>query len=159
MENKVIIIAEAGVNHNGDLEIAKELIDIAAAAGADYVKFQTFRAEKVASKTADKAEYQKKATGNKESQLQMLKRLELSLDDHRILIEHCKNRSIKFLSTPFDLDSIVILKELGIKIGKIPSGEITNLVYLKKMAQSFDELILSTGMADLQEIENALNVI
>jgi N,N'-diacetyllegionaminate synthase len=157
--SKVIIIAEAGVNHNGDIDLAKKLIDAAADAKADYVKFQTFKAEKITSKKAAKADYQKQTTNVEESQLQMLKKLELKDDDHVTLINHCKKRSIQFLSTPFDIDSISLLQNLGIKLGKIPSGEITDLPYLEKMAKSFDELIMSTGMADLHEIENAIEVI
>src|SRR6185295_11199665 len=157
--NKVIVIAEAGVNHNGDIDLAKKLVDVAADAGADYVKFQTFKAEQIASKNAIKANYQKRTTSGGESQLQMLKRLELHDDDHLTLINYCKSRAIQFLSTPFDLDSISLLKDLGIELGKIPSGEITNLPYLEKMAKSFNELIMSTGMADLVEIENAVDVI
>lgn len=149
---KTIIIAEAGVNHNGDIEIAKKLIDVAAEAGADYVKFQTFKADKIATKNASKAEYQKKNTGNDDNQLKMLRQLELSDDDHKQLINYCVEKSICFLSTPFDLESIDLLKNLGIKLGKIPSGELTNLPYLLKMASTFDELILSTGMADATEI-------
>jgi N,N'-diacetyllegionaminate synthase len=159
VENKVMIIAEAGVNHNGSIELAKKLVDIAADAGADYVKFQTFKAEKIASKSAEKAQYQKNTTGSNEGQLSMLKKLELSHDDHLVLIDYCKSKNISFLSTPFDLDSIDLLKQLGISLGKIPSGEITNLPYLKKMAASFDELILSTGMADMKEIEEAIDLI
>lgn len=157
--NKVIVIAEAGVNHNGDIDLAKRLIDVAADAGADYVKFQTFKAENIASKNAMKAGYQKRTTSGDESQLQMLKKLELQYDDHLTLIDYCNNRSIQFLSTPFDLDSISLLKGLGIELGKIPSGEITNLPYLEKMAKNFSELIMSTGMADIDEIENAIAVI
>jgi N,N'-diacetyllegionaminate synthase len=157
--SKVVIIAEAGVNHNGDMKQARWLVDVAAEAGADYVKFQTFRAEKITSKNALKADYQKRGTSDNESQLQMLKKLELTYDDHLALIDYCKKRSIQFLSTPFDLDSISMLHQLEIKLGKIPSGDITNLPYLEKMARSFDELIISSGMADLQEIENAIQVI
>src|SRR5205085_9709370 len=124
--SKVVIIAEAGVNHNGDLDLAKKLVDAAADAGADYVKFQTFKAEKISSKNAAKAEYQKQTTSVTESQLEMLKKLELTKEDHLTLIDHCKQKSIQFLSTPFDLDSISLLQHLGIKLGKIPSGEITN---------------------------------
>jgi N,N'-diacetyllegionaminate synthase len=156
---RTIIIAEAGVNHNGDIEIAKKLIDVASEAGADYVKFQTFKAEKIATKNASKAEYQKKNTGNDDNQLKMLKQLELSEDDHKQLIRYCVEKSIRFLSTPFDLDSIDLLKNLGIRVGKIPSGELTNLPYLLKMAGTFDELILSTGMADVSEIAASINAI
>jgi len=157
--NKILIIAEAGVNHNGDIETAKRLIDVAADAKADYVKFQTFKAEKLVVKTAAKAEYQKKNTSDGKGQLEMLKRLELSEEDHVDLINYCNEKEIKFLSTPFDEESIQLLKKLGVTIGKIPSGEITNLPYLRLMAQSFPEIILSTGMADLEEISAALNII
>lgn len=159
MKNKVVVIAEAGVNHNGNIELAKKLIDVAADAGADYVKFQTFKAEKIASKSAQKAQYQKNTTGSSETQLSMLKKLELSYEDHLTLIEYCRKKNIRFLSTPFDTASIDLLKQLGITIGKIPSGEITNLPYLKKMATGFNELILSTGMADMKEIGEALSLI
>ncbi|MGB8190903.1 MAG: N-acetylneuraminate synthase [Chitinophagaceae bacterium] len=155
----MIIIAEAGVNHNGSLELAKQLVDVAADAGSDYVKFQTFKAEKIASAGAVKAAYQQKNTGNNDGQLSMLKKLELSEQDHHELISYCAQKNIKFLSTPFDLDSIDLLKSLNITLGKIPSGEITNLPYLRKMAASFPEIILSTGMATLQEIEEAVNVL
>jgi N,N'-diacetyllegionaminate synthase len=157
--SKVIIIAEAGVNHNGDIALAKKLVDEAAIAGVDYVKFQTFKAENVASKFAGQADYQTKNTGKDEGQLQMLKKLELSHDDHLTLIAYCKSKNIRFLSTPFDLESIDLLKNLGIRLGKIPSGEITNLPYLKKMAASFDELVMSTGMADMKEINDAITVV
>jgi len=156
----IIIIAEAGVNHNGDIEIAKKLIDAAASAEADYVKFQTFKAEKLVTKSADKATYQKKNTGNENiTQLEMLKKLELSEDDHVELINYCNSKKIKFLSTPFDFESIALLKKLGITLGKIPSGEITNIPYLRQMAGSFPELVLSTGMATIEEIDTALNVL
>ncbi len=159
MKNHTIIIAEAGVNHNGSMDLARQLIDAAAAAGADYVKFQTFKANKIASKFAVKAAYQQQTTDAGESQLQMLKKLELNEADHEELIAYCRQRNIQFLSTPFDMDSIDLLKDLGIRLGKIPSGEITNLPYLRKMAVTFDRLVLSTGMADMQEIGAALEVI
>lgn len=159
MQEAVVIIAEAGVNHNGSMDLARQLIDVAAEAGVDYVKFQTFRADKIASRVAGKAEYQKKTTGADEGQLQMLKKLELSYEDHIRLINYCREKSVRFLSTPFDLESIDLLKELGITIGKIPSGEITNRPYLQKMANSFHQLILSTGMADRTEVEQAIHVL
>jgi N,N'-diacetyllegionaminate synthase len=159
MQNKTIIIAEAGVNHNGSLALAKELVDVAAEAGVDYVKFQTFKADKIASKTATKAEYQKNTTEKNESQFDMLKRLELSEENHFELIDYCKAKNIQFLSTPFDLDSIDFLKSIGIKLGKIPSGEITNLPYLRKMAQSFEKLVMSTGMTSMDELKSSLNVL
>jgi N,N'-diacetyllegionaminate synthase len=153
------IIAEAGVNHNGNIETAKKLIDAAADAKADYVKFQTFKAEKLVTKSAAKAKYQQKNAGNDEGQLNMLKKLELSEQDHVELIDYCHSKNIKFLSTAFDADSVSLLKKLGINIGKIPSGEITNLPYLRLVAQSFSELIASTGMATMEEIAAAINVI
>lgn len=159
MRKRTLIIAEAGVNHNGSLELAKSLVDAAAKAGADIVKFQTFKAEKIASKHAGKAGYQKKTTNADESQLTMLKKLELSERDHEELMLYCQQKGIAFLSTPFDIDSIEMLKGLNIGIGKIPSGELTNLPYLQKMARSFTELIVSTGMADMKEIEEALEAI
>jgi N,N'-diacetyllegionaminate synthase len=158
--NRTIIIAEAGVNHNGDINIAKKLIDAAAEAKADYVKFQTFKANKLVTKSAAKAAYQKKNIGDAdEAQFEMLHKLELSENDHIKLIDYCNSKKIKFLSTPFDAESIHLLKSLGITLGKIPSGEITNLPYLRLMAQSFSEIILSTGMADMEEISAALNVL
>ena len=157
--SKTLIIAEAGVNHNGSIELARQLVDVAVEAGVDYVKFQTFKAEKIASRNATKASYQQKTTNASESQLAMLKKLELSREDHLSLIDYCSKKNIQFLSTPFDLESIDLLKELGIRLGKIPSGEITNLPYLRKMAMTFPKLILSTGMATLKEIEEALNVL
>jgi N,N'-diacetyllegionaminate synthase len=157
--SRVVIIAEAGVNHNGNIELAKKLVDVAADAGVDYVKFQTFKAEKIASSNAKKADYQERNTGGENSQLQMLKKLELSNEDHDVLLEYCRLKSIKFLSTPFDLDSIDLLKDLGITLGKIPSGEITNLPYLRKMARSFRTLVMSTGMCDMKEIDDAVHAI
>lgn len=158
---KTLIIAEAGVNHNGDIELAKKLIAAAADAGADYVKFQTFKAEKLASLAAKKAEYQKSnmKEDQSDSQLDMLKKLELSLEDHCELIKYCKQKNIRFLSTAFDLDSIDLLKELGITIGKIPSGEITNYPYLVKMAHTFESIIMSTGMSTISDIREALEVL
>ncbi len=156
---KTLIIAEAGVNHNGSLENAKLLVDYAALAGADYVKFQTFKADKIISKLAPKADYQLKNTDSTESQLEMVKRLELSVADHKILLEHCNKRGIQFLSTAFDSESIDLLVNLGIRLGKIPSGELTNLPYLRKMAMSFPELILSTGMATSEEIIQTLRAL
>jgi len=154
-----IIIAEAGVNHNGSMELAKKLIDVAVEAGSDYVKFQTFKAAKIASKSAAKAAYQQQTTSAGESQLDMLRKLELSDADHVLLQKYCAEKKIKFLSTAFDLDSIDTLKALGIKLGKIPSGEITNLPYLRKMAASFNELILSTGMCDMEELQASVQAI
>lgn len=154
-----IIIAEAGVNHNGSLENARKLVDAAVTAGADYVKFQTFKADKIASKEAGKAAYQQKSTGTNETQLDMLRKLELSEAAHLELIDYCKTKGIQFLSTPFDLDSIDLLRGLGITLGKIPSGEITNLPYLRKMAAAFPQLIMSTGMAEMAEVKAALDAL
>jgi len=160
MKNKVLIIAEAGVNHNGDITLAKKLIDAAAAAGVDYVKFQTFNSKKLVSKSAQKADYQKQNTNNEvESQLKMLQKLELSKNDHLILIDYCKAKNIKFLSTAFDLDSIDFLEELKIDLWKVPSGEITNLPYLRKLGGLGKPVIISTGMAEMSEIEDAINVV
>tara|TARA_B100001057_G_scaffold500261_1_gene614358 strand:+ start:1645 stop:2670 length:1026 start_codon:yes stop_codon:yes gene_type:complete len=157
--NKTIIIAEAGVNHNGEIKIAKKLIDIASEAGVDYVKFQTFKADNLVSTTAKKADYQKKNTKkNDETQFQMLKKLELSEKDHLDLIEYCNGRSVKFFSTAFDLESLIFLKKIGLELVKIPSGEITNLPYLRLAAKLFKKVIISTGMANLKEIENCMNV-
>lgn len=160
MKNKVLIIAEAGVNHNGDIALAKKLIDAASDAGVDYVKFQTFNSKKLVSKSAQKADYQIQNTNDKvESQLKMLQKLELSKEDHLVLIQHCKARNIKFLSTAFDLDSIDFLNELKIDLWKVPSGEITNLPYLRKLGGLGKPVIISTGMAEMSEIEDAINVI
>lgn len=160
MNNKVLIIAEAGVNHNGDIGLAKKLIDAAAAAGVDYVKFQTFNSKKLVSKNAQKAAYQKENVSNSsESQLAMLQKLELSKADHLELIAYCNSKKIKFLSTGFDLESLDFLNELGVDLFKIPSGEITNLPYLRKIAGFGKPIILSTGMADMQEIKDAFNVL
>jgi N,N'-diacetyllegionaminate synthase len=157
--NKVIIIAEAGVNHNGDIQLAKNLIDAAVDAGVDYVKFQTFKSENLVSKEAKKADYQIENTQNSnENQLQMLKNLELSNSQHDILISYCKHKNIAFFSTAFDLESLFYLKELGLEMVKIPSGEITNLPYLRTAASLFNEVILSTGMSTMREIQDALDV-
>jgi N,N'-diacetyllegionaminate synthase len=156
---KVFIIAEAGVNHNGSIDLAKKLIDVATDSGADAVKFQTFKAEKLVSKNAKKAEYQKQTTDKNESQFDMIKKLELNLDTHKELIAYCKTKNIMFLSTPFDHDSIELLNDLGLEIFKIPSGEITNLPYLRHIGKLNKKVILSTGMADIGEIEDALDVL
>ena len=139
--------------------LAKKLIDAATEAGVDYVKFQSFVAKNLVSKFADKAEYQKQNSGASESQLEMISKLELSKTQHLELIDYCQKKKIEFLSTAFDLDSIDLLKELGIQIGKVPSGEITNYPYLVKMAQSFKRIILSTGMSELSEIKDAIGVL
>lgn len=156
--NKVIIIAEAGVNHNGSLDKAKKLVEVAAEAGADYVKFQTFKTEACISKAAPKADYQIETTGKQESQFEMVKKLELSPAQHEDLIRYCQEKQIAFLSTAFDLDSLRYLKQIGIEIVKIPSGEITNLPYLRLAAQLFSKVILSTGMATMDEIKATVKV-
>ena len=156
---KVFIIAEAGVNHNGSIELAKKLIDVASESGADAVKFQTFKAEKLVSKNAQKADYQKQTTNKTESQFDMIKKLELDMDTHKELIAYCKTKNIMFLSTPFDHDSIELLNNLGLEIFKIPSGEITNLPYLRYIGKLNKKVILSTGMADIGEIEDALDIL
>jgi N,N'-diacetyllegionaminate synthase len=155
----VFIIAEAGVNHNGSLELAKRLIDVAVDAGVDAVKFQTFKADKLVSKTAQKADYQKQTTSAGESQYDMIKKLELDEDAHRILISYCNEKQIMFLSTPFDHDSIEMLNDFGMSIFKVPSGEITNLPYLRLIGGLGKKVILSTGMADLEEVGDALRVL
>lgn len=157
--NKVFIIAEAGVNHNGSIELAKKLIDVARDAGADAVKFQTFKAEKLVSKNAQKADYQKRTTDSSESQFDMIKKLELDEATHHELIAYCNEKKIMFLSTPFDHDSIELLHGLGLEIFKIPSGEITNLPYLRHIGKLGKQVILSTGMADMGEIEDALDIL
>ncbi|MDX9902138.1 MAG: N-acetylneuraminate synthase [Aliarcobacter sp.] len=159
MSNKVFIIAEAGVNHNGSIELAKKLIDVAKESGADAVKFQTFKAKNLVSKYAQKADYQKQTTNKTESQFDMIKKLELDLDTHKELISYCNSKNIMFLSTPFDHDSIELLNDLGLEIFKIPSGEITNLPYLRHIGKLNKKVILSTGMADIGEIEDALDVL
>ena len=153
------IIAEAGVNHNGSLELAKNLVDKAKEAGADCVKFQTFIASQIVSKNAAKADYQKKQTGSSESQYEMLKKSELSFDDFIELNNYCKEIGIEFLSTAFDFESIDFLNQLGMQVWKIPSGEITNLPYLIKIAKLNKKVILSTGMSTMREIEDAVNIL
>lgn len=156
---KTLIIAEAGVNHNGSLENAFKLIDAAVDAGVDYVKFQTFKSENLVSKSAKKADYQILNTGNStDSQYEMLKKLELSHENHELLIDYCKQKNIQFFSTAFDLDSLQYLKQIGLDLVKIPSGEITNLPYLRKAAQVFNKVILSTGMCTMEDINAALQV-
>uniref|UniRef100_UPI0040477958 N-acetylneuraminate synthase n=1 Tax=Algoriphagus sp. TaxID=1872435 RepID=UPI0040477958 len=156
---KVIIIAEAGVNHNGDINLAKKLIDVAVEASVDYVKFQTFRSENLVSKSAKKADYQIENTQDStENQLEMLKKLELSHEQHVELMAYCAKKKISFFSTAFDLESLIYLKELGLTMVKIPSGEITNLPFLRKASELFSKVIISTGMSTMGEIEDALNV-
>lgn len=153
------IIAEAGVNHNGSLELALQLVDTASDAGADAVKFQTFKADALVTKTTSKADYQTTNTGNSESQHSMLSKLELSAADHDILIEHCQKKDITFLSTGFDTDSLKLLKSLDLPRYKIPSGEITNLPLLRQLASFEKPLIVSTGMATLEEIAETLEAL
>ena len=159
MPNRTLIIAEAGVNHNGDIKLAKQLIDAAADSGADYVKFQTFSADRIVTKSADKAEYQKKFSDSSESQYEMLKRLELSVEMHLELIEHCEQRLIKFLSTGFDIKSVDLLVGLGLNLLKIPSGEITNLPFLRYTGSLGLPVILSSGMSTMKEIGDALSIL
>jgi N,N'-diacetyllegionaminate synthase len=153
------IVAEAGVNHNGNLEVAVQLVDEAAKAGVDAVKFQTFKADRLVTKTAVKAEYQLEVTGDDESQYEMLRRLELSADAHRQLMRRCKKRGILFMSTPFDKESADFLAELGVSVFKIASGEITNFPLLNHVANKGKPMIISTGMADLDEVKAAVNTV
>lgn len=159
MTNRTLIIAEAGVNHNGDLGLAKQLIDVAAEAGVDLVKFQTFNANRQVTGSAKKADYQTQTTDSKESQHEMLRRLELTEAMHQELIAHCVARNIGFFSTGFDIESVDLLLSLGQDHFKIPSGEITNLPYLRHIGQFGKAVILSTGMATLGDIEAALDVL
>ena len=155
----VFIIAEAGVNHNGSVDLAKKLIDVASISGADAVKFQTFKAENLVSKNAQKSDYQKKTTSIFESQFDMLKKLELDMEIHKELITYCKEKDIMFLSTPFDHESIDLLSGLKMEIFKIPSGEITNLPYLRHIGSLGKRVILSTGMSNIGEVGEALNIL
>lgn len=158
--NKVVIIAEVGVNHNGDIVMAKKLIDAAVDANVDYVKFQTFKADKLVSRDAKKADYQSKNIGdNDDSQYNMLKKLELSHEDHLELMEYCEQRNIKFFSTAFDVEGVYYLNDLGLNIFKVPSGEITNYPYLKAIASFKKPVILSTGMCTETEIKDAVEVL
>lgn len=156
---QVLIIAEAGVNHNGDMGLAYKMIDEAKAAGADIIKFQTGKPENVMSRFAQKAEYQKVTTGSEESQLEMCKKFELEYEDYVSLKEYCEKVGIHFLSTPFDLESVDFLEGLGCDLWKIPSGEITNLPYLIKIAKTHKPIIMSTGMCMLEEVEAAVEVL
>ncbi|MGB1003000.1 MAG: N-acetylneuraminate synthase, partial [Salibacteraceae bacterium] len=159
MNSRTYIIAEAGVNHNGSLDIAKQLIDAAVEAGADAVKFQTFKTENLVSESAQKASYQKETTDASESQFEMIKKLELDEEAHTELMGYCKEKEITFLSTPFDHDSIRLLDQLGLAIFKIPSGEITNLPYLEEIGKLKKQIVLSTGMSTMDEVEAALNIL
>jgi len=155
----IFIIAEAGVNHNGSVDLAKKLIDVASISGADAVKFQTFKAENLVAKNTQKADYQKQTTDASESQFDMIKKLELDVDTHKELIAYCQEKDIMFLSTPFDHESIDLLSDLGLKIFKIASGEITNLPYLRHIGSLGKKVVLSTGMSNLKEVGDALNIL
>ncbi len=157
--DKVIIIAEAGVNHNGSIKMAKELIDVAAEADADFVKFQTFKADSLVTKKADKADYQKKLTVNNESHFEMIKQLELDKYAHEELIAYCMQKNVQFLSTAFDIESANLLAEFDIQIYKIPSGEITNLPLLRHIGGLGKPVIMSTGMASLEEVRSSIDVL
>jgi len=159
IENKVLIIAEAGVNHNGSLDMAKQLIDKAALAGADLVKFQTFNTDRLVTHSAKKADYQRENTNAKESQYEMLSRLELTEEMHHALIAHCKESNIGFFSTGFDIESIDFLMTIGQDLIKIPSGEITNLPYLRHIGKLKKKVILSTGMSTLEEVGEAIKAL
>lgn len=160
MIRHTIIIAEAGVNHNGSIELAKQLIDKAVDAGVDYIKFQTFKASKLVTKAAKQAEYQQKNIGKEgDSQYQMLKKLELSPKDHEVLIAYCEERGINFFSTAFDFDSIDYLHSLGLGLWKIPSGEVTNYPFLKRVATFNEKTILSTGMCEIEDVRAAVDVL
>lgn len=157
--NDIFVIAEAGVNHNGNIEIAKQLVDAASLAGADAVKFQTFKAENLVCKNARKAEYQMATTKQSESQYDMLKKLELTPDMHEQLINYCKYKNIMFLSTPFDIESLHYLVQCGIDMIKIPSGEITNYPFLKEIGKTCKKVILSSGMSTLEEVRAAVQIL
>lgn len=158
-KTRTLIIAEAGVNHNGDKELAHDLIDVAYKAGVDIVKFQTFKADSLVTSSARKANYQTDGSNNNETQFEMLKKLEISKEDHFELLDHCKKLKVEFLSTAFDLESLAFLQKLSMARYKIPSGEITNLPYLEMIGKLGKPVILSTGMANLSEIEAAVNVL
>jgi len=155
----VYIIAEAGVNHNGKLDLALKLVDIAKESGSDAIKFQTFKADKLASKEAEKAQYQKETTDSSESQVDMLKRLELSYDEFRQVKEYCIKKGIEFISTPFDLESAEFLNELNVNVYKIGSGDLTNYPLLRKVARTGKKMILSTGMSNMDEVENSVKYV
>ena len=158
--NHTLIIAEAGVNHNGSLDLAKQLVDKAVDAGADYIKFQTFKAEKLVTKSARQAEYQQHNMGSQEnSQFQMLKKLELTPEDHQMLIDYCNKVGIKFFSTAFDFDSMDYLHSINLGLWKIPSGEVTNYPFLKRIAKYNEKTILSTGMCEMEDVRAAVNAL
>lgn len=156
---RTIIIAEAGVNHNGSFQMAKKMVDAAKSCGVDYIKFQTFRAEKISNRFAAQAEYQRNNLKKESTQLEMLRQLELKQSDFRSLYDYCSEIGIKFLSTPFDLESIDFLADFGMDYMKVPSGEITNLPYLRKIAKTGIPVIMSTGMCTMLEIEEAIDVL
>ncbi|MGZ3774650.1 MAG: N-acetylneuraminate synthase [Bdellovibrio sp.] len=156
---RTLIIAEAGVNHNGDLQTALKLVDAAVEAGVDIVKFQTFKAKNLVTESAVMAEYQKKNIGEEASQLEMLQKLELSYDDHHKLVSYCQTKNIRFLSTAFDFESLSFLETLNMGLWKIPSGEITNLPYLERIGKLGQPVIVSTGMSEMKEVENAIQVL
>lgn len=156
---RTLIIAEAGVNHNGDLNIAKQLIDVAVEAEVDLVKFQTFKADSLVSRMAKKADYQLKKHDESDSQYEMLKNLELTEKDHYELLRYCNSKNIKFFSTAFDVDGLDFLNQIGLPFFKVPSGEITNYPYLKKLAEIGKPVILSTGMSIISEIQEAIEVL
>ena len=157
--NKIIVIAEAGVNHNGSIDNAKKLIDIAESSGADYVKFQTFKTESLVTKKADKAEYQKNLTEKNENQFNMIKKLELDKKSHFELLSYCQNKKVQFLSSAFNISSLEFLYQLGVPFFKIPSGEINNLPYLRFVASKKIPVVMSTGMSTMSEIETASKVL
>ena len=157
--SSVFIIAEAGVNHNGDIKLAKKLVDVAVEAGVDAVKFQTFKAETLVCKSAKKADYQLETTDGAETQFEMLKKLELTKVMHEELLMYCREKQIMFLSTPFDVESVSLLNNYGIEIMKIPSGEITNYPYLQAVGETGKRVILSTGMSTMDEVEDAVKVL
>lgn len=157
--SSVFIIAEAGVNHNGDIKLAKKLVDVAVEAGVDAVKFQTFKAETLVCKSAKKADYQLETTDGAETQFEMLKKLELTKVMHEELLMYCREKQIMFLATPFDVESVSLLNNYGIEIMKIPSGEITNCPYLQAVGETGKRVILSTGMSTMDEVEDAVKVL
>ena len=160
MRKRTLIIAEAGVNHNGSIELAKQLVEKAVEAGVDYIKFQTFKASKLVTKAAKQAEYQQRNIGGQEnSQYQMLKKLELTPEEHEVLIDYCHQLGIKFFSTAFDFDSIEYLHSLDLGLWKIPSGEVTNYPFLKRIAAYNEKTILSTGMCDMEDVRAAVNAL
>ena len=158
-KNKTLIIAEAGVNHNGNIDLALKLVDIAAKAKADYIKFQTYSTKDLVQKKVGLAEYQKKNLNKISSQYKLLKKFELSATDHVRIIKRCKKKKIKFISSPFDLKSIEILKKLKLSLFKIPSGEITNIPYLRKIGSLKKKIILSTGMSNIEEVQKAIKTL